>query len=225
MRNIPDVALTADDVWVIYDSGLSNSFIGTSCAAPLWAGFIALVNQQAVLPPVGFINPAIYAIGNGSSYTSCFHKTTTGNNTWPGSPDKYYPAAGYDLCTGWGTPNGRNLINALAGSAPPSIQAQPQSQSVVAGSSVTFNVTAVGYTPLNIQWFDGGSNVVNGGRFQIVNGADVGGVDTSTLTISNVVITDSGNYYVVVTNVVSSITSSASLAEFVGEFFWFWQPS
>ena len=58
---------------------------GTSCAAPLWAGFTALLNQQAALagiPTVGFLNPAIYAIGKGPNYTADFHDITTGNNFW-----------------------------------------------------------------------------------------------------------------------------------------------
>ena len=117
MRDVPDVALTADNVYVIANKGADNgSFGGTSCAAPLWAGFIALVNQQAAinsLPPVGFINPAFYAMGKGTNYTSTFHDTTTGNNEWPSSPSRFAAVAGYDLCTGWGTPNGTNLINAL----------------------------------------------------------------------------------------------------------------
>jgi subtilase family serine protease len=120
MRNIPDVALTADNVYVAYGGGLSGIFGGTSCAAPLWAGFMALANQQAAAAgraPIGFINPAIYALGGGTNYVNCFHDTTTGSNTWSGSPTKYFAAAGYDLCTGWGTPNGTNLINALVAQA------------------------------------------------------------------------------------------------------------
>jgi subtilase family serine protease len=116
MRNIPDVALTADNVFVIANGESYDGVGGTSCAAPLWAGFIALVNQQAVgsgAPTVGFINPAIYAIGTGTGYTNAFHDITTGNNTWSESPTEYYAVPGYDLCTGWGTPAGTNLINAL----------------------------------------------------------------------------------------------------------------
>jgi autotransporter-associated beta strand protein len=115
-RNIPDVAITANGIYVIYNNGSSGWFVGTSCAAPLWAGFNALVNQQATnyyQPPDGFINPAIYNIGKGASYTSCFHDITIGTNTWPGSPTNFYAVSGYDLCTGWGTPNGSNLIYAL----------------------------------------------------------------------------------------------------------------
>jgi uncharacterized repeat protein (TIGR01451 family) len=115
-RNVPDVALTADHVWVIYGAGSSDWFGGTSCAAPLWAGFTALVNQQATNnghSSAGFINPAIYAIASGTNYGACFHDITTGNNAWSGSPTLFYAVSGYDLCTGLGTPNGTNLINAL----------------------------------------------------------------------------------------------------------------
>jgi subtilase family serine protease len=117
-RNIPDVALTADNIYVRYNNGSYASFGGTSCAAPLWAGFTALVNEQAAVvggPAVGFINPAIYAIGNSGNYTADFHDITTGNNTWSGSSTNYYAVSGYDLCTGWGTPAGQSLIDALAG--------------------------------------------------------------------------------------------------------------
>ena len=89
---------------------------GTSLAAPLWAGLVALANQQAAAngqPPVGFANPALYAIGKSTSYQSCFHDITTGSNTNSSSPTKYRAVAGYDLCTGLGTPNGGNLIPAL----------------------------------------------------------------------------------------------------------------
>jgi uncharacterized repeat protein (TIGR01451 family) len=116
-RNTPDIALTADDVLVIADGGVEYIGVGgTSCAAPLWAGFTALVNQQATNnghASVGFINPALYAIAAGTNYANCFHDITTGNNEWSGSPNLFSAVRGYDLCTGLGTPNGTNLINAL----------------------------------------------------------------------------------------------------------------
>ncbi len=116
-RNIPDVAMVADNIWVIYNNGLSGTFAGTSAATPLWAGFTALVNQQALdngKAAVGFLNPAVYAIGKGSNYASAFHDITTGNNTNSSSPAKFHAVAGYDLCTGWGTPKAASLINLLA---------------------------------------------------------------------------------------------------------------
>jgi subtilase family serine protease len=122
MRNLPDVALTANQVWCVRDNGTSSGYVeGTSIAAPLWAALTALVNQQAVAgggSTVGFINPVIYEIGRQSSYTSDFHDTTVGDNTWSGSPNQFYAQPGYDLCTGWGTPNGQSLVNALVNPDP-----------------------------------------------------------------------------------------------------------
>ena len=115
LRNIPDVALTADNIYV-QATGFAFSVGGTSCAAPLWAGFTALMNQQATAygrPNVGFLNPAVYALGKNSGYSGEFHDITTGNNTNTTVHNRWFAAAGYDLCTGWGTPNGTNLINAL----------------------------------------------------------------------------------------------------------------
>ena len=130
MRNVPDVALTADNVYVVYGNGTTGNFGGTSCAAPLWAGFMALVNQQAALEgrsPIGFINPAVYDIGKGATYSNCFHDTTSGNNTWKQSPSRFYAVPGYDLCTGWGTPTGTNLINALCYRPPATLAVTPSS--------------------------------------------------------------------------------------------------
>ena len=116
MRNVPDVALTADNVYARTD-GRDYSVGGTSCASPLWAGFAALANQQAAAagrPAIGFINPLVDVIGTEANYTQAFRDTTTGNNESPSSPTKFSAVTGYDLCTGWGTPAGQALINALA---------------------------------------------------------------------------------------------------------------
>jgi len=115
-RNIPDVALTANNIDVRV-AGSNTDVGGTRCAAPLWAAFTALVNQQAVTGgkgTVGFVNPAIYAIGTGTNYTADFHDITTGNDFNSSRATKYTAVTGYDLCTGWGTPAGAALINALA---------------------------------------------------------------------------------------------------------------
>ena len=117
MRNIPDVAMVAESVWVIYNTSTQGFVAGTSVASPLWAGFMALVNQQAAArgkPPIGFLNPVIYPIGLGAGYASAFHDIQTGNNTNSSSPDLFFAVPGYDLCTGWGTPAGSGLINLLA---------------------------------------------------------------------------------------------------------------
>src|SRR4029077_12146387 len=80
MRNSPDVAMVADNVYCVADNnGYSGSVAGTSIASPLWAGYTALVNQFRSFvgkPSAGFLNPAIYAIGTGNgpdTYANCFH--------------------------------------------------------------------------------------------------------------------------------------------------------
>jgi len=110
-RNIPDVALTADmQIFLIQNNGQAVEVGGTSAAAPLWAGFIALANQQAASTgkaPVGFLNAPLYAIGKTSSMASDLHDITTGNNSG------FNAVSGYDLATGWGSPAGQHLINDL----------------------------------------------------------------------------------------------------------------
>ncbi|MGA2174129.1 MAG: immunoglobulin domain-containing protein [Verrucomicrobiota bacterium] len=121
MRNIPDVALTADNVLVIA-AGQTWYVGGTSCATPLWAALTALINEQQAAnnqPPVGFLNPAIYALATSSRYGATFHDITTGNNTNYSSPTAFFALPGYDLCTGWGTPTGSNTIAALVTPADP----------------------------------------------------------------------------------------------------------
>jgi subtilase family serine protease len=117
MRNIPDVACVANEVYSIADDGIEYNNEGTSIAAPLWAGFAALINQDEAglgQAPVGFLNPALYALGR-TNEASSFHDVTSGNNTNCANPTGFYCQPGYDLCTGWGTPNGSNTINTIAG--------------------------------------------------------------------------------------------------------------
>jgi hypothetical protein len=150
-RNIPDVAMCAENVFVVADHGQEESFYGTSAAAPLWAGFTALVNQRAAMfgnGPVGFLNPAIYAIGTGPGYATNFHDITTGNNTNSTSPNAYFAVTGYDLCTGWGTPNGSNLVNSLA--PPDTLAMQPVPGFVSSGpAGGPFNVTTESFSLTN----------------------------------------------------------------------------
>ena len=116
MRNVPDVAMPADNIFVVSSGGVESVGGGTSASAPLWAGFTALVNQQIVANgknPIGFLNPTLYSIANTAAYANCFHDVTVGSNTWSGSPSLFYAVSGYDLCTGLGSPNGVNLISTL----------------------------------------------------------------------------------------------------------------
>jgi subtilase family serine protease len=118
VRNVPDVAMEANtDNYACSQGTCSGDYGGTSFAAPRWAAFLALVNQQAVSngnSTLGFINPTIYSLGKGTNYGAVFHDITSGSNN-NGKGQSYNAVIGYDLVTGWGSPNGQNLINALTG--------------------------------------------------------------------------------------------------------------
>jgi subtilase family serine protease len=111
LRNVPDVAANADtDMIICADGGCPGGYGGTSFASPMWAGIVALANQQAVAagkPVVGFINPAIYALGGGSGYSAAFHDETKGKS------GIYSCTKSFDLVTGLGSPDGQGFIDAL----------------------------------------------------------------------------------------------------------------
>jgi xanthomonalisin len=117
-RNDPDVSAEANfDNPLVSRGKLLTGYGGTSFAAPRWAGFLALVNQQAVAKghgTVGFVNPALYNVGLSTSYTTSLHDITVGSNPSNGGKKASFNAvARFDLVTGWGSPQAA-LINALA---------------------------------------------------------------------------------------------------------------
>jgi subtilase family serine protease len=205
-RNVPDVALTADAVYVIYNNGSTGTFGGTSCAAPLWAGFCSLVNQQSVAvsgTPVGFLNPALYQIAAGPTYTDCFHDITTGNNIGTHTAGLYYAVPGYDLATGLGTPNGANLINALAPPLSPHFSSEPTGQTVTNGANLSLSATVVGQQPLYYQWLFNGAPLAAAGN--------ISGTTSNVLTITSATTNNSGSYTLVATNSYGAATSSVAV--------------
>ena len=137
MRNVPDVSLDADPNtgYAIYFGGAWNIYGGTSCAAPLWSAFTALVNQQRAangLATLGFANPPLYTVSQGANYAADFHDIADG------STNLFYPAVtGYDDATGIGTFNGATLLADLSGggSAPPTAPAAPTNLKATAGNA------------------------------------------------------------------------------------------
>ena len=113
-RNGPDVSANANFTYYVcanQTTCTANEYGGTSFAAPIWAGYMALVNEQAAQKgPVkvpagfGFINPTIYSLASHDAY---FHDITSGTS------GSYSAVTGYDLVTGWGSPNGTGLISAF----------------------------------------------------------------------------------------------------------------
>ncbi len=106
-RGVPDVAGDADPAtgYLVRVDGQEFVIGGTSAVAPLWAGLIALMNQK-LTHPVGFLNPLIYQPSFGKD---SFRDVSSGNN------GAYSAKQGWDACTGWGTPNGAKLLQALGG--------------------------------------------------------------------------------------------------------------
>jgi subtilase family serine protease len=114
-RNGPDVSANANFTFYVcadQTTCTANEYGGTSFATPMWAAYIALVNQQLVANghgTIGFINPYLYSFGVSSNYDTDFHDITSGKS------GSYSAVTGYDLVTGWGSPKGQGLIDALVG--------------------------------------------------------------------------------------------------------------
>jgi kumamolisin len=113
-RDVPDVAAVADPStgWAIYSAGSWSEVGGTSAAAPNWAAFTAIYNDEAKAkskPVFGYANPTIYTLATSSNYSSAFHDITSGSN------GAYSAGTGYDQVTGWGSYNGANFLSAELG--------------------------------------------------------------------------------------------------------------
>jgi len=199
LRNIPDVAAEANtDNFFCANGGCFLGVGGTSLAARRWAGFLALANEQAGGEPVGSLNPTIYALGQSSNYDSEFHDITSGDNFNSGSPDLFTAVTGYDLVSGWGSPNGQGLLNALgpAFSGPNfSLTASP---STVLLSQGTTGSTAISLSPVNS--FTGTAalrvSVLGSpaGVSASINPTSITGTGPATLTISTASDTPGGDF-------------------------------
>jgi kumamolisin len=103
-RGVPDVTGDADPStgYVIRVDGETTVIGGTSAVAPLWAGLIALANQQNGVA-AGFVNPTLY----GAGAAKAFHDITQGNN------GAFSAGSGWDACSGQGSPVGSAVIQLL----------------------------------------------------------------------------------------------------------------
>ena len=207
MRNIPDVALTAAiQMYLIYNNGQQVSVGGTSAAAPLWGGFIALANEQAAAsgkPPVGFLNPAIYALGKGANYARDLHDITIGSNGFGAIP-------GFDLATGWGTPFGQPLIDdltSIAGAPTFVLSAPPIAVTIGSSATATIQITAQ-------NGFSGSVNLSLSGLPSGVTGT-FGAISPSGASALTLIASSgaaSGTYTLPIQGVSGAITSSVGLS-------------
>jgi subtilase family serine protease len=211
LRNGPDVSANANFTFYVcadQTTCTANDYGGTSFAAPMWAGYLALANQQAASngDTIGFINPIIYPAAEGSGYGTDFHDITSG------SCGKYSAATGFDLCTGWGSPNTTGIINLLAaGSATPSftLSASPSSLTVTQGSSGTSTISVT-----DVGGFSGSVTLAASGLPSGVT-ATFGTnptTGTSVLTLTASATATTGTSTVTITGTSGSLTATTSIS-------------
>ena len=215
LRNVPDVAAEANfDNSTVISGKFSSGYGGTSFATPRWAGYIALVNQQSVANGtgrVGFLNPTLYNIGTGSNYAANFHDITSGlNKPAAGTGSGFNAVAGYDLVTGWGSPNGAALIASLAGTASPdySLAVSPNPITIAQGSNGNSTVTVT-----DIAGFTGlvalSASLPTGVTASFSPSSTTG---TSVLTLTVASTAPIGLKAITITGVSGSLTHTANLA-------------
>lgn len=120
-RTIPDISYNAAvSGGVLTYLGFLGSasgfyiFGGTSASSPQMASVIALANELKG-STLGYVNDKVYSIAESGAYAADFHDITFGNNQLLGTPFGNSAGTGYDLATGWGTPNVANFVASLAG--------------------------------------------------------------------------------------------------------------
>jgi kumamolisin len=138
-RGIPDVAGNAGSTtgYLVSQPPDSQDPIapvgGTSAAAPMWAALMACVREALAARfngkiPIYFFNDFVYATGNTSAFRDIVGgrkcSWVPGQGVVPGDlipignnrstkVDAYNASKGFDLCTGWGSPNGKELLAQL----------------------------------------------------------------------------------------------------------------
>jgi kumamolisin len=217
LRNGPDVSANANFTFYTcadQTTCLANEYGGTSFAAPMWAGYIALVNQQLAensQPTIGFLNPTIYAQNITSAYGTDFHDITSGTS------GSYAAVVGYDLVTGWGSPNGTGLINALAAptSTTPgfSITASPASVSVLQGNSGSSSVTTTVSGGFDSAVTLSASGQPSGVTVSFSTSTIAApGSGSSTVTLAVAATTATGTYPITITATGGGITHAATIS-------------
>lgn len=215
-RNGPDVSANAD--YTFYVCGdqkacTANVYGGTSFAAPMWAGYLALVNEQLALngaQPIGFLNPTIYAQNeSGGALTSAYAANL--HDIKSGTSGSYSAVTGYDLVTGWGSPNG-GLLAALVG-------AGPTTGFSLSGTSVTFAQGASGTSTITSTAIGGYSSNVNltvsglpSGVSAVFTPAQISPSGTSSLQFTALSTAPTGTFSVTVTGIGTDAASTTATA-------------
>jgi kumamolisin len=216
LRNGPDVSANANFTFYTcadQTTCLANEYGGTSFAAPMWAAYIALADEQLVNngeATLGFINPSIYAENITSAYATDFHDITSGTS------GSYSATTGYDLVTGWGSPNGVGLINTLTGTG-----TKQTPTFTLSSTSVSIAQGGTGSSTISSAIVDGFSGTISLAASGLPSGVTAGfsptsitaGSGTSSLTFTVGSTAAAGTYSVTVTGTSGStvVTTTVSL--------------
>ncbi len=210
MRNIPDLGLTADvQMYLIQSNGQAVVVGGTSAAAPLWSGFIALANQQATAnakPRIGFLNSLVYGIGKSSSYSADLNDIRSGNN------NGFSAVSGYDLATGWGSPAGQHLINDLTGTS-----GLPSFLLSSSASELSLSRSSMGAATITVTAENGFSGSVTLGVSGLPSGvtaafSPTATAKTSTVTFSVTSSAANGTYPLTITGTSGGLSGTTTIA-------------
>ena len=112
-------------------------------------------------------------------------------------------AGGYSVVVSNAAGTVTSSVATLSVVLPPSIIAQPQDQTVFAGSNASFTVQAAATEPFSYQWFFNGAMLANDSKH--------GGADAATLTVSNAQVADAGSFTVTLSNLSGVVTSTPAI--------------
>lgn len=151
-RAVPDISLLADPGrpgFFIVQNSFARVVGGTSASAPVWAGIFALTNQMAVSQGqqhgFGLANPRIYQMGKSQQTggNKVFNDIVKGENS-NGVIAGYPARAGFDLSSGWGTPNVDSFVRGFINTS----ASTQQLFLTVPNGSETFDPNEI----INVQW-------------------------------------------------------------------------
>jgi hypothetical protein len=199
-------ALSSNEIASIFAAGSSGK-----CKSPSPPAIVTPPQSQTVLAGTN-VNFTVAASGtaplayqwlrNGTNLTDAGNISGSGSSALALADVQVSDSANYQVMV---TNASGSVTSAVAmltvnpNAFPPSINVQPASQTISAGSGASFTVSVSGTAPLNYQWLFNGVNLSNGGQFA--------GATSPMLTISGAQTNNSGAYSVMVTNVFGSVTS------------------
>jgi len=211
--NIANAANTFSGSWNV----VFGSLVGSAVNA-LGTNSITVGAQGALQTTYNLTNNNANLILNGRLYLTGDHTFKTAFvNGVPVAPGTYtaaqlaaaYPA---NFPTNWVGLNGAGSLTNAAGSltvlatAGPVILTQPASMTRYEQQTASFSVAAAGDEPLSYQW----KKFTNSAYANVVNGGRISGATGTNLVITDLALADAGDYIVVVTNSLGSVTSSVA---------------